>query len=194
MSEPTTPLVFASAVTAVPSPDIGDAALVLSDRSAVAKWVVRAGAETNAARTLPRFGTSERAGDVLVAGSRPGEWLMLGAPEPVADRVAAVDTAGHVSLVDLTHSRAMFRLAGAQAPHLLEKVCSLDWTDAMMPDGAVVSAFVAKVTCDIVRRDDAGTRGYLLLSDRSSAQYLFDALVDAGSEFAVAVGPPKVGV
>ncbi|MEE9417253.1 MAG: hypothetical protein V3V01_18380, partial [Acidimicrobiales bacterium] len=60
---------------------------------------------------------------------------------------------------------------------------SIDWADAMMPDGAVVSASVAKVGCDIIRNDVDAIRSYLIMSDRSSAQYLFDAILDAGTEF-----------
>ena len=42
---------------------------------------------------------------------------------------------------------------------MLEKVCSLDWSDPMTPDGAVASASVAKVTCDIARNDVDGDTG-----------------------------------
>ena len=71
---------------------------------------------------------------------------------------------------------------------MLEKVCSLDWSDPMTPDGAVASASVAKVTCDIARNDVDGTPSYLVFCDRSFGQYLFDALIDAGNEFGLVVG------
>lgn len=92
---------------------------------------------------------------------------------------------GHASVVDWTHGRAAFRLSGAPAASALEKVCSIDWSDNMTPDGAVVSASVAGAGCDIVRNDATGAPSYLILCDRSFGQYLFDAILDACAEFGV---------
>jgi glycine cleavage system aminomethyltransferase T len=44
---------------------------------------------------------------------------------------------------------------------------------------------VAGVATDILRDDRGGTRSYLLHCERSSGQYLFDSLLDAGREFGV---------
>ncbi len=90
-----------------------------------------------------------------------------------------------MSVIDYTHSRALFRLTGAGAASTLEKVCNFDWSDAMTPDGAAMSASVAGVACDIIRDDAGGTRSYLIACDRSFGQYLFDALLDAGAEFGI---------
>lgn len=109
--------------------------------------------------------------------------MLLGAAADNEAFIAALDRSGHVSVVDHTHSRALFRLTGSASPSVLEKVCSLDWSDAMTPDGAVVSASVARVTCDITRNDVDGVGSYLIACDRSFGQYLFDALLDAGDEF-----------
>ncbi|MGH1488956.1 MAG: sarcosine oxidase subunit gamma [Acidimicrobiales bacterium] len=164
----------------------------LTDESALTKVLVRAATDTPAAQQLAaRFGTSRTDGEVLILGQRPTEWLLVGAAETVAAYVGGLDRSGHVSVIDHTHSRAMFRLTGATATSTLEKVCSLDWSDTMTPNGAVVSASVAKVNCDIVRHDqtdelDQGgesVRSYLLACDRSFAQYLFDAVLDASREF-----------
>jgi glycine cleavage system aminomethyltransferase T len=48
---------------------------------------------------------------------------------------------------------------------------------------------VAEVATDVVRDDvrSTGERSYLLHCERSSGQYLFDALLDAGREFGVQV-------
>ncbi len=149
---------------------------------------MRAAADTAAAAVLGvGFGASRGAGEMLVLGQRPGEWMLLGPAETNAAYVAELDTSGHVSVIDHTHSRALFRLTGADAASLLEKVCSLDWSDAMTPDGAVVSASVAKVACDLTRQDQHDTPSYLIACDRSFGQYLFDALLDAGDEFGIGV-------
>ncbi len=166
-------------------PDGSAASLTLEDVSSTAKTIVRAAADTAAASALSvAFGSSRAEGDALVLGQRPGEWVVLGDADAF---VSGIDTSGHVSVIDHTHSRALFRLTGAAAASVLEKVCSLDWSDAMTPDGAVVSASVAKVTCDLSRQDVDGRRSYLIACDRSFGQYLFDALLDAGDEFGIGV-------
>lgn len=186
----TTPT-FQSPVTASYEPTT-NAALTLTDESAMSKMVVRAAPGTAARGVLAQaFASSRTAANVIIAGTRPDEWMLLGPADAVATRVADLPVDGHVSLVDWTHGRAQFRLTGTLATSALEKVCGLDWSDAMMPNGAVTSASVAKVTCDIIRNDtvvpdDSGAApSYLLLCDRSFGQYLFDALLDAGDEFTI---------
>ena len=139
------------------------------------------------------FGTSRTEAGVLIVGQRPDEWILLGRATAVGALVDSLDRAGHVSVVDGTHSRALFRLAGADAALVLEKLCSLDWADHMTPDGAAVSASVAKVTCDIVRNDLEDTPSYLISCDRSYGQYLFDVFLDAGQEFGISpLGGPVI--
>ena len=169
--------------------------LVLADASATVKWLVRASGSPNTAaeRLGAPFGSSQTAaGGALVLGSRPGEWIVLGTAGAVTETVEGLDgldSSDFVTAVDWTHGRALFRVTGDSAPRMLEKVCSLDWSDPMTPDGAVASASVAKVTCDIARNDVDGTPSYLVFCDRSFGQYLFDALIDAGDEFGLSVGP-----
>ena len=181
--------VFESPITAS-YPSDGAANLVLDDESSVTKLLVRADDDTAAAVQLGVSFGSSRVVDVgvLNCGQRPTEWLLVGDDAAVAEFATSLDRTGHVSTIDHTHSRAMFRLTGDDGPRLLEKVCGIDWTDRMTPDGAVVSASVAKVTCDIVRQDRDGQRSYRLACDRSFAQYLFDALLDAGDEFGITAG------
>ena len=171
--------------------------LTLTDASATTKWLVRAGADGPTADRLgARFGTSRVApGGALVLGSRPGEWIIVGIPGEVAAAVAELDGLSEqefMTALDWTHSRAMFRLTGVDATRMLEKVCGIDWGDHMTPDGAVLSASVALTTCDLARNDlsgndAAGTPSYLIFCDRSFGQYLFDALIDAGTEFGLTV-------
>ena len=168
-------------------------ALMLSDAGATVKWLVRGSSDGAAADRLGApFGSSRATeGGALVLGSRPGEWIVVGAAEAVAEAVAGIDgldPSDFVTALDWTHGRALFRVTGPDAPRMLEKVCGLDWSDPMTPDGAVASASVAKVTCDLARNDVDGTPSYLIFCDRSFGQYLFDALIDAGDEFGLVVG------
>lgn len=167
-----------------------DAPLRLADESATRKTIVRAdAASSTAAQLAVDFGTSRVHDDVLVCGQRPGEWMLLGSRTANDALVARLDASGHVSVIDHTHARALFRLTGTDAARALEKVCDLDWSDAMTPDSAVTSGIVARVNCDLARNDLDATPSYLIMCDRSFGQYLFDALLDAGAEFAIAVAP-----
>lgn len=184
MSEPT----FASPVTSTYTPD-ASARLRLTDESAMGKMIIRADIGTDAkAHLAVEFARSRVSDDVLIAGTRPDEWFLLGSPEAVNAKADTLPREGHVSFVDWTHGRAAFRMTGDQAAAALEKLCNIDWSDDMTPDGAVVSASIAGTSCDIVRQDVDRELSYLILCDRSFGQYLFDALLDAGSEFGLAAG------
>lgn len=128
--------------------------------------------------------------DALVVGSGPGEWLLL-APPGQADAVAAryaerLERSGDfVTVIDLTHGRALMRLTGPDAPATLAKVCGIDLSDDVTPDGTAFRSSVARVVTDVIRDDRDGTPSYLLHVETSSGQYLFDSLVDAGEEFGI---------
>ena len=192
---------------------VSTAALTLSDETPLAKVLVRApfaGAGRDALGV--GFGRTLRtelgsAGEVLLVGSAPGEWLALGAPGTATALRAALEerlagTGEFTSVLDLTHGRALLRLEGAAAPVVLAGVCGIDLADHVTPDGTALRTSVAAVVTDIVRddrrigpqRDGAaapgandGVRSYLLHCERSSGQYLCDALLDAGSASGIEV-------
>lgn len=181
---------FASPVLAKPA-GTASAATSLRDETGIAITSIRAAADSATAAELKvGFGQAARTGDLLVVGIRPGEWQLIGPAESVAAAAPQADGSEHLSLIDITHGRVVIRVSGHHATGILEKVCSLDWSDGMTPDGAAVSASVAKVGCDIIRDDaesTSSTPSYLLTCDRSNGQYLFDSLVDAGTEFGIAI-------
>lgn len=117
-------------------------------------------------------GTSARSGDALAWSVSPGEWSVLG-PRPQGEAV------------DLTHVRAVFRLTGANAAPLLNKLCSLDLGDEMFPPGAAGRTLVAGVATELVRDDVDGSPSYLVVPSRSFAAYLHGVILDAGREFAL---------
>lgn len=164
-------------------PSSAGAAITVRDESSLSKTLVR----SDQPQFGIRFGASTFAGDALVAGTRPDEWLILGTADAVAAAEASVDRGGFTNVIAFTHGRSLFRVTGHPASSMLEKVCGIDWSDNMTPDGAVVSASVALTSCDIIRNDADHTPSYLLQCDRSFGQYLFDALVDAATEFGVSV-------
>jgi heterotetrameric sarcosine oxidase gamma subunit len=169
-----------------------DAELRIMDCTPLAKILVRASTDGEVARTLGvPFGRAARdERGTLVVGSGPGEWLLLappGANAAVAGRVEEVPDEGLVSVFDATHGRALMRITGARAADLLAKVCGVDFSEEITPDGAAFRSSVAKLVTDVVRDDRGTERSYLLHCERSSGQYLFDALIDAGDEFGIEV-------
>ena len=165
----------------------GDGPLTLADWTPLAKVLIRAapGGQVAQALGVP-FGRAERDGDgTLVVGSGPGEWLLLAAPggaPALVEHWQGVADDGLVSVVDVTSGRALVCLTGDRSPDLLAKVCALDLGRA--PDGAAFRGSVAGVVTEIVRID---ARFYLLACDRSFGRYFFDALLDAGREFSIAI-------
>lgn len=173
---------------------VSSAPLTLADETSLTKIVVHApehGAYANERSAVP-FGRAIRHPDgTFEIGAGPGEWFFLGVASERRAELAARGADGaddFVTVVDLTHGRALVRLSGADAPRVMAKVCAIDLDDAVTPDGSAFRTSVAKLVTDVVRDDLAeGTRSYLLHCDRSSGQYLFDALLDAGAEFGIEV-------
>jgi sarcosine oxidase, subunit gamma len=191
------------------------AALTITDCTPLTKVQVRAPIGGHAAAALGvRFGRAARAGwagkntaGTLVVGSGPGEWLLLAAPGPPGqaqalgpEAVAARAPGEPVSWVDQTHGRALVRLSGPHSSSVLAKVCGIDLDDDITPDGSALRTSVAALATDVIRDDivsgpagapaqgsTARTRSYLLHCERSSGQYLFDALLRAGAEFGIEI-------
>jgi heterotetrameric sarcosine oxidase gamma subunit len=169
-----------------------DADLRIMDCTLLAKVLVLASTNGEVARALGvPFGRAARdERGTLVVGSGPGEWLLLappGARAEVAGRVKGVSDGGLVSVLDATHGRALMRITGAKTVDLLAKVCGIDLSEEVTPAGAAFRSSVAKLVTDVVRDDLDGERSYLLHCERSTGQYLFDALIDAGDEFGIEV-------
>ncbi len=174
--------------------------LVISDLTPLAKVILKASPQGAAADNVGvPFGRASRQTlclddrdvSVLVVGSGPGEWLVLAPPGTqggVLDHlasVAATTTTELVTLVDLTHGRALLRLTGVRSADVLAKETAVDLSDPVCPDGAALRTAVAGLATDVVRDDRAGVTSYLVHCERSSGQYLFDSLLDAGAEFGI---------
>ncbi len=196
------------------------APLRLADHTPLAKIAVRARVDGAVARALRvAFGRAARdPHGTLVVGASPGDWLLLappGAAAVVAERVRAAPADELVSVLDLSHGRALVRVSGAASVQVLAKLCAIDLSDAVVPDGAAFRSHVASVVTDVVRDDipagptggprsgngavprdvDDGVRSYLLHCERSVGQYLWECLLDAGAELGIEVDgfrPPGI--
>lgn len=138
------------------------------DESAAPKWRVFSGHED------VRPGLSDSSDGGLVWSVGPGEWTVLG------DRPDG-------EVVDLTHVRSMFRLTGGRAADLMNRLCGLDFSDGMFPNGAAARTSFAGVATEIVRDDRDETPSYLLLPSSSFSVYIREVVEDAGAELGLEV-------
>ena len=118
------------------------------------------------------LGHARRTDVGLVYSVSPGEWTIHGGSPPP-----------DVLTVDLTHVRAAMRLSGRRAADVLAKLCSVDFDQRMFPNGAAARTSVASVATEVVRDDEQGISSYLLVPSRSFGGFLYEALMDAGTEF-----------
>lgn len=170
------------------------AALTLTDETPLAKVQVKAAVGGAVAEALG-VGHGRAATDdhgALVVGSGPGEWLVLAAPgtaSAVADRLrrtsGEVAPGEFVTVTELTHGRAVMRLAGRHSADVLAKLCAIDFSEQVTPPWAAFRTSVAKLVTDVIYQSRDRERSYVMHCERSSGQYLFDALLDAGSEFGI---------
>lgn len=169
-----------------------DAELHITDHTPLAKLLVRAPEDGTVARTLGiGFGRAARdERGTLVTGSGPGEWTLISPPgnaREFVEQLGAVSDGEFVSVLDITHGRALVRISGGRTRDLLSKACGIDLSDEITPNGAAFRSSVAKIATNVVRDDEGNVRSYLLHCERSYGQYLFDALLDAGGEFGVEI-------
>jgi heterotetrameric sarcosine oxidase gamma subunit len=171
------------------------AALTLTDCTPLTKLQFRAPVGGRAAQALGvPFGRAARdAAGTLVVGSGPGEWLLLGPPGRAGELAAGLEQiieqapGESATWVDLTHGRALMRINGRPAAVVLGRLCGVDLADDTVPAGAAFRSSVASLATDVIRDDRDGIPGYLLHCERSSGQYLFDAVLSAGADFGIAI-------
>ena len=165
------------------------AAVRLADRTPLSKVQIRAPASGSVAERLKVPGGRARRDKTgtLVVCSRPGEWLLVGAPDGAAESLERDVTTGDefVTVTDVTHGRALLRLTGTLGAAVLGKVCGIDFSERVTPNGTALSTLVGRLVTDVVRDDVAGVRSYLLHCERSTGHHLYATLLDAGDEFGI---------
>jgi heterotetrameric sarcosine oxidase gamma subunit len=173
----------------------GDASgdVALADLSGLAKVLVKGPTAGPASDEMvavmgARFGRAAWDGDRLTTGAAPGEWLVIG-PRGTADgtmdhyRTALEGVSEDlVTVMDLTHGRALLRVHGRSTLSLLRRLTALDLDDRFVPNGSALRTSVAGIVTDVVRDDLAGSPSYLLHCERSSGRYLLDTLIAAGED------------
>lgn len=95
-------------------------------------------------------------------------------------------TTGCLHVTNLSSSLAGIALIGPHAGKVLSKLTSLNLTEASFPNLACAQTTVAKVHTLIARLDMGDLLGYQLLFTRDYAEFYWDALTAAGSEYGIA--------
>lgn len=89
---------------------------------------------------------------------------------------------------DLTHGKAVLKLAGAASRDVLSKICGLDFDERKFPNLYAAQTSAAKIKTLVVRADQTGVLTYFLHVERSLGQYFWEVVWDAGQEFGISNG------
>lgn len=91
-----------------------------------------------------------------------------------------------VTVTDLTHGLADIRILGPASAQVLSSLCGLDFDSTAFPNLTARQSSLAKTRQLILRRDFGSLHAYEIIGARSLGAYLWDALLEAGSEFGIA--------
>jgi heterotetrameric sarcosine oxidase gamma subunit len=134
----------------------------------------------------PRLpGAVSDGGTALLAALRTDVAAVL-VPPSQAGSIARQMTAlagKQITLLDLSHGRALMALSGPHAAAVLARLCALDFGERAFPNRHAAQTSLAKVRALVVRAGDEATPRYLLAVDRSHGAYVWAALTDAMEEF-----------
>ena len=156
------------------------------------QWVAEQGlavpAANNQARRqedgalLARLATNE----VLILGHHDQHSLHIGR---LIEALQSVDPTGaqQVFVVPRQDSHAWFRITGHEAAATLAKLCAVDLRTGSFERLQVAQTSVARLNAIVIRDDLADVPALHLLADSASAEYLWECLLDAGTEYGMCV-------
>ena len=87
-------------------------------------------------------------------------------------------------------SHAWFTLSGTHLPEILAKVCGVDLREAVFARGAIAQTSVARINVIVIHHQVNAIPCFSILCDSAAAEYLWECLLDAMSEF----GGEPIGV
>ncbi len=90
-----------------------------------------------------------------------------------------------ITVTDVTHGLAELWLVGPRSAELLSRLCGLDFHNSRFPNGAAKQSSVAKTAQLIIRHDQGDVPAYALIGPRSLGAYLWQTIMQAGSDLAV---------
>jgi sarcosine oxidase subunit gamma len=115
-----------------------------------------------------------------------GIWQAVGAPPLLpAAQVLRTALAGAATVVDLSHARTALQVSGRDAARTLAKHCGIDLHHRAFPAGSATSTRFGQLGITLARLDDLPT--FEILVFRGYAEFVFEALIEAGAEFGLKV-------
>jgi len=156
---------------------------------AASAWLEQRGAH------LPAINAAARQKDgSLLARLAENEYIALagsahtnGPPCGLPDFDLGADREPGLCPVPRFAANAWFVLAGARLDEAFAKVCGIDLRPAKFANHLVAQTIVARTTAILVRDDSPKEPRFHVIVDWTTAQYLWDALVDATREYDGAV-------
>ncbi|MGA8260161.1 MAG: hypothetical protein WB783_08120 [Arenicellales bacterium] len=85
------------------------------------------------------------------------------------------------------HSHAWFAVGGPRAPQMLAKLCGVDLRPEHFDKGSVAQTSIARLSGIIVRVGEDIEPAFYILADSASAEFLWEAMVDAMREFGCSI-------
>ena len=125
-------------------------------------------------------------GELVLRLSQKEFWV-LGA---IADQGAGVDAVNQWGLPEKDcyslynqDSHAWLTLTGAHLPAIMAKVCGVDLREDAFPLGSIAQTSAARINVVVVHHQINEIPCFTILCDSAAAEYLWDCLLDAMTEF-----------
>jgi sarcosine oxidase subunit gamma len=176
-----------------------DAPLKLADLSLVPRWGLKGrGVGAWLARYGARIPSDDNGAEIQNDGSRvarlsPTEVLVLSPRDgqSLADVIERIAPEGEDACYSVPRrdSHCWFVVTGEDAHKMFAKLCAVDLAPDRFPNGQIAQTSVARLSAIVIRNDLKGTLSFSLLADSASAEYLWDCLLDAMTEFGGVVSP-----
>ena len=171
----------------------------LCDLSPIAKWDVK-GRDLDPALPpvlrVARIPEGLAGSGTVSEGSRPADRFccrlaedhaLFAADLPKGQEWTPVPlTGGCLHVTDVTSTLAAFSLVGPRSRELLSKLTSLNLTDRCLPDFSCAQTGLAKCHAILARLDTSGLLAYRLFVTRDYAEFVWDALTEAGHDCGLA--------
>lgn len=116
----------------------------------------------------------------IVACLAPGRFLLLSQDEAFSSQITGQDHSDILTIVQLDHSREIFRMEGEQASRLLMKGVAIDLDENAFPVGSLFQSSIHDIAVIALRR---GPHQFDVLAYKSYAASLRHWLDDAALEF-----------
>ena len=136
--------------------------------------------------------------DLVVLCLAPDHYLLTAAAFNVTKTPGWIE--GHVAGMDVkvddqTNGTTIIELQGPKSRDLLQTITDVDISNQALPYFRFVQGKVAGIDCLIARLGVTGELGYEIIYDPAYAYTMYDALVDAGKDWGMALcGNKTVGI